>query len=179
MDLDNCQLPDLLKIQEGPADFPPQPLKYRVKRMLARPWNQTVKKFLKQITKTKKNGRSRSIQNTVEIGVTPLRKAEKLAAGDWVMVRSREEITAQLDRWHEYKGCAFLPDMWQYCGTRQRVLKRLERFLDERDYQVKKSSGLVLLEGVLCSGTPVFGRCDRACHFFWREEWLVRMEEPN
>ncbi len=64
------------------------------------------------------------------------------------------------------------------CGTTQRVLQPMERFLDERDYKVKKVKGLVLLAGVICRGTPVFGRCDRCCHLFWRQEWLEKIESP-
>ncbi len=90
-----------------------------------------------------------------------------LEAGDWVMVRSLEDIQKTLNRFKELKGCAFLEDMKQYCGTQQRVLKVMERFLDERDYQVKKAKGIVLLDGVYCQGTPVFGRCDRSCLSFW------------
>lgn len=100
-----------------------------------------------------------------------------LRTGDWVMVRSLEEIQKTLNPFKELKGCAFLEDMKQYCGTQQRVLKVMERFLDERDYQVKKTRGIVLLEGVYCQGTPVFGRCDRSCLSFWREEWLEKIPE--
>ena len=65
-------------------------------------------------------------------------------------------------------------EMSKYCDTTQRVLKRMERFVDERDYKVKKSNGIVLLEGLNCQGTTDFGRCDRNCFFFWREEWLEK-----
>jgi hypothetical protein len=93
-----------------------------------------------------------------------------------VKVRSREEIQLTLDVWGDLKGCRFLPEMEQYCDTTQRVLKPVERFVDERDYRVKKSKGVVLLEGVICQGTVDFGRCDRSCFFFWREEWLARID---
>jgi hypothetical protein len=99
----------------------------------------------------------------------------RLNAGDLVRVRSQEEILATLDRWRSLKGCGFLKEMAGYCGTTQKVLKRVERFIDERDYRLKKASGIVLLEGVLCSGTGTTGRCDRACFFFWREEWLEKL----
>jgi hypothetical protein len=102
--------------------------------------------------------------------------AVRLEAGDLVRVRSLEEIEATLDRWRHLKGCGFLSEMAGYCGTTQRVLKRVERFIDERDYRLKKTSGIVLLEGVMCSGTASTGRCDRACLFFWREEWLDKLE---
>jgi hypothetical protein len=102
-----------------------------------------------------------------------------LMAGDMVRVRSKDEIEATLDHWRSFKGCAFLDEMVGYCGTNQRVLKRVERFIDERDYRLKRASGVVLLEGVICSGTRTTGRCDRACFFFWREEWLDKITRPE
>jgi len=98
-----------------------------------------------------------------------------LKAGDLVRVRSRQEIEATLDNWKELKSCAFLEYMWRYCDTTQRVLQPMERYLDERDYRVKKCNGIVILEGVICHGTLVPGGCDRCCHLFWREEWLEKI----
>lgn len=100
----------------------------------------------------------------------------RLDAGDLVRVRSQEEIRSTLDRWQSLKGCGFLSGMAGYCGTTQRVLKRVERFMDERDYRMKKATGIVLLDGALCSGTGTTGRCDRSCFFFWREEWLEKLD---
>lgn len=100
-----------------------------------------------------------------------------LQAGESVRVRTKEEIQATLNPWNEMKGCAFISEMWQYCGTPQRILKIVERFVDERDYRVKKVYGVVLLEGVNCYGTGFYGKCDRNCFFFWREEWLERLQE--
>ncbi len=108
-----------------------------------------------------------------EIPCTP---STALKEGDLVRVKPREEIEPSLDRWKELKGCAFLEYMWQYCGTSHRVLKVMERFLDEKDYKVKKCKGIVLLDGVICHGTPAFGRCDRCCHLFWRVEWLEKID---
>ncbi len=97
--------------------------------------------------------------------------------GDLVRVRSLPEIQETLNRWGQLKGCKFMPlEMSPYCGTIQRVLKPMERFVDERDYHVKKSSGIILLEGLCCQGTSDYGRCDRSCFFFWREEWLERLD---
>lgn len=171
---EGCQLPGLPRAAVGRAEAEPQPLIRRFKRSLARPWNYQVKPRLKRLfnrlTSLTRRGR---LQPIPVAGSAP----SHLKAGDLVRVRSREENLATLDRFHELKGCAFLDSMWQYCGSLQRVLTPMERFLDERDYQVKKTRGMVLLEGVLCTGTPVFGRCDRRCHLFWREEWLEKIEE--
>ena len=101
-----------------------------------------------------------------------------LKAGDQVRVRSIDDIEATLDHWRQLKGCGFMPEMEQYCDTTQRVLKSVERFVDERDLRIRKTKGIVLLEGVICRGTSSFGRCDRNCYYFWREEWLEKLEEP-
>jgi len=168
--MDECQLPGVPRMAEGAAEMEPQPLLKRFKRLLARPWNYWVKKWMKQ--GYYRYGRGKSAPTRVAS------TAPRLQAGDWVRVRSREEIQATLDPWKELKGCAFLEYMWQYCGTTQRVLKPVQRFLDERDYKVKKVRGVVLLEGAICQGTPVFGQCDRGCHLFWREEWLEKIDAP-
>ena len=170
--LRECQLPCLPRFAEGAAEVVPLPFAQRFKRKFAGPWNHYVKIWLKRITRW-------SCRFKPAAGLTTTRVANtttyQLKEGDWVLVRSREEIEATLDRWKELKGCAFLEYMWPYCGTTHQVLQPMERFLDERDYKVKKVKGVVLLADVLCHGTPVFGRCDRCCHFFWREEWLERV----
>jgi hypothetical protein len=105
--------------------------------------------------------------------------APALKAGDRVRVRSHQEIQATLNPWGELKGCSFMEGMTQYCGTSQRVFKSIERFMDERNYQMRKAHGIVLLEGVLCEGTDALGRCDRSCLFFWREEWLEKIADSR
>ena len=172
---EGCQLPCLPKIAEGKAEAAPQPLIKRIKRRLAQPWNYHVKKWLKRgylLFQNKIMIKSKDVELMDE-----KTHSVPLQPGDWVMVRTLEEIQKTLNPFKELKGCAFLEEMKQYCGTQQRVLKVMERFLDERDYQVKKTKGIVLLEGVYCQGTPVFGRCDRSCLSFWREEWLEKVEK--
>lgn len=104
---------------------------------------------------------------------------EAFHPGDAVWVRSREEIQATLGNWNNLKGCSFMEEMWQFCGTRQRVFKHVSRFLDERDYHTKKVQGVYLLENAICQGTVDFGPCDRSCFFFWREEWLKKLEKKE
>lgn len=178
--LDGCQLPNLPRFSDGLAEIGPQSPVKRLKRALAKPWNSVVKMSFKNVYRF-------AIRLAVRLGlrqkkVLPIPvsgdPAAHLRSGDWVRVRSQSEIEATLDPFKELKGCAFLEYMGSYCGTLQRVLKPVERFLDERDYKVKKSRGIVLLEGALCLGTPVFGRCDRGCHLFWREEWLEKVDAP-
>jgi hypothetical protein len=189
--IDGCQLPNVPKLSEGLAQVETQSFLRRVKLSLAVPWNYHVKRWIKQAYRSyaKRFHSNKPVlvnlpqpildtqpdtqQQQLE-GVDLLRSG-KLSTGDWVRVRSWEEIQPMLDPFKETRGCAFLEDMRKYCGTKQRVLKSMERFLDERDYKVKKVRGVILLENVICNGTPTFGKCDRCCFLFWREEWLERI----
>jgi hypothetical protein len=178
--LKDCQIPGYQRVADGEAEGEPNSPVRLLKRALARPWNYEVRPRVKKIVKwalvqkKKLQGKSTSAAPT-----NTSAPRVPLLAGDVVRVRSREEIQATLDPFNELKGCAMLEYMWQYCGTTQRVLQPVERFLDERDYKVKKSRGVILLEGVICRGTPVFGRCDRCCFLFWREEWLEKIAAPQ
>ena len=169
---DGCQLPCVPKFSIGPADAIKQSPIRRIKRLLAVPWNYYGKKWLKQAyhISIQWNGAS-----SPQAAVKDFAPVIPFTKGDLVRVRSREEILSTLDPFKELKGCAFLPDMYQYCGTQQRVLKSMKTFLDERDYKVKKVRGVILLENVICNGTPSFGPCDRCCFLFWREEWLEKI----
>jgi len=124
-------------------------------------------------------GESRATKDRARATGKETHSTVALVPGDLVRVRSRQEIQATLNRWNQLKGCAFMEEMWPYCGTIQRVLRRVERFLDERDYLVKRCKGIVLLAGVICEGTKDFGPCDRCCFYFWREEWLEKLEESS
>lgn len=165
---DGCQIPCLPRMAQGRIAPDPQPLILRIKRTLAVPWNYYAKRWLKMAYR-------QFVAPKTQTKTLPLSALGSLNAGDHVRVRAWEEIEATLDPFKELKGCAFLAEMEQFCGTTQTVLQVMERFLDERDYKVKKARGIVLLAGVLCRGTPVFGRCDRCCHLFWREEWLEKL----
>ncbi len=138
----------------------------RAKRILKRRYY-----FLCKFLADWKNSLSSGVKETAGISSPPLQP------GDSVRVKSWLEIRQTLNNWHQLNGCSFMEEMWPYCGTRQTVLKRVEKFLDERDYRVKKCKGIVILDGVMCQGTKDFGACDRSCFFFWREEWLEKMND--
>jgi len=141
----------------------------RLKRILKRRWGYLVN-FLNEAEHVKGHTQNRDTGQSFVAALKPR---------DLVRIRSREEIQATLDRWNQLKGCSFMEEMWLYCGTIQRVYKRVERFMDERDYLVKRCKGIVLLEGVICEGTKDFGQCDRSCFYFWKEEWLEKLHDPG
>ena len=171
-DFDGCQLPCVPKFSIGVAKPIKQGFIGRVKRQLAVPWNLHVKKWLKQAYYTSIRWHGASSAQLAAKDFAPIVPYNR---GDLVRVRSREDILATLDPFKELKGCAFLPEMYRYCGTQQRVLRSMQHFMDERDYKLKKVRGVILLENVICNGTPTFGDCDRCCFLFWREEWLEKI----
>jgi hypothetical protein len=181
-----CQFTSLKSIAEGNAKTPPMPLKRHLTlsirrhldpkqdRMLHLKIDSAIDRVYNLTGKNASSSAASASDNYVSSkGIVPLK------AGDLVRVKSKEEIDATLNHLGQTKGCTFGNDMLPYCGTIQRVLKPMERFVDERDLKVKKCKGLILLEGVMCQGTTVFGRCDRACFTFWREEWLEKIDEPE
>lgn len=102
--------------------------------------------------------------------------SKALETGDLVRIKSEKEIVATLDRYGKLKGCSFIRSMAPYCESQQRIFKRMERFFSEIDGQVKKCSGLFILDGVACNGDTSLGRCERSCLMFWREEWLEKVQ---
>jgi hypothetical protein len=177
-----CQIQSAPRIAE-PRDITeePLPLLKRMKLILKRRLDTRFKKVLKsnfnmimgQVSRFSSGNRMSTADRM--LSSTPL----NLRGGDWVRIRPKEEIQSTLDFSAELKGCGFMEDMWSYCGTLHRVLKPVQRFVDERDYKIKRATGVVLLEGLICQGTELYGRCDRACFFFWREEWLEKVKEKN
>jgi len=162
---------------EGKAETPPESLGRKVKLFIRRHVSPTREKALRSLTNDLLNWLARLTGRPNK----PTASTEALAPtglqiGDMVRVRTKEEIEATLNHWGQLKGCGFMPEMEKYCGTTQRVMKQMERFVDERDLRVKKAKGIVFLEGVFCEGTADFGSCDRSCYLFWREEWLERIE---
>jgi hypothetical protein len=173
----DCQMPCMQRIAGGDAEMPAQGLARRLKLTIRRRLSPQAERRLKMRSNDLINWLCRITgrperPTSQPTGSSPVR----LQADDWVRVRSRSEIDATLNHWRQLRGCTFMPEMDQYCGTIQKVLKPLERFVDERDLRVKTSRGIVLLDGVICQGTADFGRCDRSCVMFWREEWLEKID---
>jgi hypothetical protein len=126
------------------------------------------------------------LQNALRLGTpfysirgtatAPIRSAPpQLAPGDLVMVRSRDEIMATLDTSGKDRGLWFDVEMLRLCGTMQRVLRRVERIVDEKTGRlltIKRDA--LILEGGACTGLLCRGRrfCPRGIYSFWREGWL-------
>jgi hypothetical protein len=102
-----------------------------------------------------------------------------LRAGDWVIVRSKEEILSTLDADGRLEALPFQPEMFAFCGRRMRVAKVAHKTCDN----IQKTGGrrmerAVHLQDGRCDGSA-HGGCQADCVFFWKESWLRREhEEP-
>lgn len=97
-----------------------------------------------------------------------------LRAGEFVRVRSKEEILATLDARGRLDGMPFMPEMLRHCGQRYRVVKRAEKSCDPiYTGRGRRVYDAVHLEGLRCDGSA-HGGCQALCLFWWREAWLER-----
>jgi hypothetical protein len=102
-----------------------------------------------------------------------------LKAGDWVVVRSRQEILRTLDRNGQLEGLPFMPEMFEACGQRFRVFKRAHKTCDPPNgLQARRMPNAVHLEEFRCNGAA-HGGCQAKCLVFWKEAWLKRADGGN
>jgi hypothetical protein len=100
----------------------------------------------------------------------------KLRAGEWVEVRSKEEILGTLNEMGRMEGLPFMPQMFQYCGKKFKVNKRAHKTCD----WIYTGRSRWLPNGIhldlRCDGAA-FGGCQAACLLYWKEAWLKRVDE--
>jgi len=104
-----------------------------------------------------------------------LRGGLDLRPGDRVRVRSRQEIEATLDSKRRNRGLSFNDEMHCYCGSEYRVLKRVERIINEPTGRMVILRDCIVLDGVTCQG-DYHRFCPRAVYPYWREAWLTKLD---
>jgi hypothetical protein len=105
----------------------------------------------------------------------------KLQPGDWVRVKSYQEILSTLDIAGKNRGLYFDAEMVPYCNRTFRVLKRVNRIIDEPSGRMQEfRTPCIVLEGVVCEARYSECRlfCPRAIYSYWREVWLERVDSP-
>lgn len=102
-----------------------------------------------------------------------------LQPGELVEVKSRDEIMSTLDGEQKERGLWFDTEMLPFCGGIYRVLRRVDRIIDERSGRlIKMKFPSIVLEGVVCKAD--FHRlCPRSIYPYWRESWLKRAAAPS
>jgi len=102
-----------------------------------------------------------------------------LGVGEWVQVKSHDEIRRTTNERNFNRGMRFDPEMAQFCERSFRVAGRVERIIDERTGRMlPMKSACIVLEGVVCSADYSARRlfCPRAIYPYFREIWLRRVE---
>lgn len=97
-----------------------------------------------------------------------------LQPGELVQINTKEEILATVDGALRNRGLTFDSEMLRYCGGTFRVLKRVERIINENTGKMMKlPPDCIILDGVVCVG-EFHGFCRRSIYPYWRELWLKR-----
>jgi O-antigen/teichoic acid export membrane protein len=104
-------------------------------------------------------------------------KPMKLRAGDWVEVRSKEEILATLDKNGGLDALPFMPEMLRHVGRRYRVARRVDKICDTiARTGSRRMHATVYLAGLRCDGAG-HGGCQAGCMLYWKEAWLRRVDD--
>ena len=98
-----------------------------------------------------------------------------LQPGEFVQVKSRQEIFATLDKKNRNRGLLFDSEMLKYCGGTYRVAKRVNQIVDEKNGKMlRMKSSCIILDGSACAA-DYHKLCPRAIYHYWREGWLRRV----
>jgi hypothetical protein len=102
-----------------------------------------------------------------------------LYSGDLVRVRSKEEILRTLDKKAQLENLPFMPEMFEFCGKQFRVFKRAHKTCDPPNgIGGRRMLNTVHLEGMRCTG-DAHGGCQARCLMFWKEAWLIKIDEQT
>jgi hypothetical protein len=102
-----------------------------------------------------------------------------LQPGDMVEVKSKNEILDTLDERDYLRGLRFDREMLHYCGRRGRVLRRVERLINEKTGKMLTiKSDCIIIDSFICTG-DLHRMCPRSVYPYWREAWLRRAEPES
>jgi hypothetical protein len=100
-------------------------------------------------------------------------------AGQWVEIRSKEEILRTLDKNGQLEKMPFMPEMLKYAGQRLQVSKRAHKTCDPVwGLDSRRLPNAVHLGDTRCDGSAHAG-CQAGCLFFWKNEWLKPVDGPS
>lgn len=102
-----------------------------------------------------------------------------LQPGELVRIKPKEEILKTLNRDLLNRGMGFEEEMSRYCGREARVLRRVDRCIDEKTGRLlHMKNPCIVLEDTICTGA-YNANCPRSIYSFWREIWLERVSETT
>ncbi len=100
-----------------------------------------------------------------------------LQPGEYVEVRSIDEIGRTVGPSGKNCGLQFEPEMSAYVGKRFQVDFRVDRMISEETGKMIHLTNTVALKNIRCTGMCT-KNCPRAAALFWREAWVKRVAPP-
>lgn len=101
-----------------------------------------------------------------------------LQPGEWVRVKSIDQISATLRADNSNRGLSFDREMLKYCGRTAQVLRRVDHIIDELSGQMlTMKTPCIVLADVVCA-SDYHRSCPRGIYLYWREIWLERVPAP-
>lgn len=103
--------------------------------------------------------------------------AETWRVGDWVEVRSLDEIMTTLDNRASLEAMPFMPEMVPCCGKRFQIVKSAHKTCDSSGWEYLRSLNKAVHLDTRCEGSS-HGGCQAGCRFFWKTAWLRKVDGP-
>jgi hypothetical protein len=98
--------------------------------------------------------------------------------GDWVEVRSLEEVLLTLDDTNSLAALPFMPEMAKFCGKRFRIVKSAHKTCDPTGCsKLRRFENAVHLD-TRCDGSGHDG-CEARCLIVWKTDWLKKVEPDS
>jgi hypothetical protein len=103
-----------------------------------------------------------------------------LQPGEWVRVKSHEAILQTVTAANQNRGMYWDAELVPYCGGVYRVLRRVDKLIDEKSGQmVAMKTPCIVLDSVTCQARYSQCRmlCPKGMYPYWREIWLERVSD--
>jgi hypothetical protein len=106
-------------------------------------------------------------------------RTREMRVGDWVQVRTKEQILKTLDGKGQLDGMPFMPEMFQFCGKRFQIYKRAHKTCDYTSphFRSRRLQATVHLE-TRCDG-EAHGGCQAGCLLYWKHAWLRPVDDHS
>jgi hypothetical protein len=113
------------------------------------------------------------------LGESTMSNGSPRRAGEWVQVRSKEEILATLDQRAQIDNLPFMAEMFRFCGQRFRVAARAHKTCDPPSgLEGRTMARAVHLQDTRCDGSA-HGGCQANCLLFWKDAWLKPIDDAE
>ncbi len=106
-------------------------------------------------------------------------EALSLQVGDYVQIKSLEEILQTLDFNFRNRGLEFTQELVPYCGKTAIVKKIVRNIVNEVNGEMLHfPNKCIILDDVICTGQISDKRlfCQKSCYPYWREIWLKKIK---